>query len=381
MFASLFTPVEAGADALVRACGLDPLSGAGGALAFFVYEFIKVSVLILAISWAMALVRRSLPMEHVRRWLTTPRGRLLGYPAAAAFGAVTPFCSCSSVPLFIGFIEAGIPIGVTFAFLITSPLVNEIVVALFLASFGWKVAALYTGAGIALGIVGGLVIQALRGEQWLSAFARTLRASGGATPGKPCCCGGGGGCDEKPAAAAAPKFVATSPMVFKPGAPSAASGPFIAVKSTPGRRPAPRREPGALAFATGEAWGIYRQIVVYLLIALVIGAGIHGYLPEGFFAESFSTGAWWHVPMATAIGLPLYASANATVPILETLVAKGVPLGTGMALIMSAVGVSLPELVLLKRVMTVRLLALFSLVVCVGVMAVGFLFNALPPGW
>jgi len=387
MIASLFTPVEAGADALVRACGLDPLAGAGAALAFFLYEFIKVSILILAISWGMALVRRSLPMGHVRRWLTTPLGRLLGYPAAAAFGAVTPFCSCSSVPLFIGFIEAGIPVGVTFAFLITSPLVNEIVVALFLASFGWKVAALYSGAGIVLGIVGGLAIQALRGEQMLSVFARSLRndhgttGATGATTEKPCCCGGGG--EENRAAAAAPKFVATSPMVFKPGAAPTVCGPFIAVKSTAGccATPRPRREPGALAFATGEAWGIYRQIVAYLLIALVIGAGIHGYLPEGFFAEFFSTGAWWHVPVATVIGLPLYASANATVPILETLVAKGVPLGTGMALIMSAVGVSLPELVLLKRVMTVRLLALFTLVVSVGVMAVGYLFNTLPPGW
>lgn len=382
MLASLFNPVESGADALARAAGLDPATGTGAAVAFFVYEFVKVSVLILAISWGMALVRRSLPMEAVRRWLTTPLGRLLGYPTAAGFGAVTPFCSCSSVPLFIGFIEAGIPVGVTFAFLITSPLVNEIVVALFLASFGWRIAALYTGAGIVLGIVGGILIQALRGERLLSPFAQGLRGGTGAPAEKPCCCGGGS-CDPKPAAPSAPKFVATSPLVFKPTAAPAISGPFIQVKPAAEccARPRAHRRPGALAFATGEAWGIYRQIVAYLLVALAIGAGIHGYLPEGFFAEFFRSGAWWHVPVATAIGLPLYASANATVPILETLVAKGVPLGTGMALIMSAVGVSLPELVLLKRVMTVRLLALFTLVVSVGLIAVGYLFNALPPGW
>jgi uncharacterized membrane protein YraQ (UPF0718 family) len=380
MLASLFSPVESGADALVRAAGLDPATGTGAAVAFFVYEFVKVSVLILAISWGMGLVRRSLPMEHVRRWLTTPLGRLLGYPAAAGFGAVTPFCSCSSVPLFIGFIEAGIPVGVTFAFLITSPLVNEIIVALFIASFGWKIAALYAGAGIVLGIVGGIVLQALRAEQLLSPFALSLRGGTGAAADEPCCCKGGGSCESKPAA---PKIVAPSPWVFKPSAAPTVTGPFIPVKPAADCCAPPRahRGPGALAFATSEAWSIYRQIVAYLLVALVIGAGIHGYLPEGFFAEFFSSGAWWHVPAATAIGLPLYASANATVPILETLVAKGVPLGTGMALIMSAVGVSLPELVLLKRVMTVRLLALFTLVVSLGVIAVGYLFNALPPGW
>ncbi|MBE2212497.1 MAG: permease [Opitutaceae bacterium] len=387
MIASLFTPVERAADGLARLCGLDPTQGAGAAAAFFTYEFVKVSILILAISWGMAFVRRSLPMERVRRWLTTPLGRLLGYPAAAGFGALTPFCSCSSVPLFIGFIETGIPVGVTFAFLITSPLVNEIVVALFLASFGWKVAALYTGSGIALGIAGGLTIQALRGEQLLSPFARSLRSPEGATAGaedKACCCGGGG--ETTPASPGAPRLVVTAPLVFKPAASAGTTTvlsyhPVQATQS--GCRAASRRPPGpgAFAFATGEAWGIYRQIVAYLLVALAIGAGIHGYLPEGLFADFFRSGAWWHVPAATAIGLPLYASANATVPILETLVAKGVPLGTGMALIMSAVGVSLPELVLLKRVMTVRLLTLFTLVVSTGVIVVGYIFNALPPGW
>jgi uncharacterized membrane protein YraQ (UPF0718 family) len=236
-----------------------------------------------------------------------------------------------------------------------------------------------------LGIVGGLVIQAVRGEQLLSPFARSLRGGGTAAPesGRPCCRGDAGDCDEGQTPRAAPRFVATSPMVFKTARVATASGPYIPVQSTCHRGPGPRgaRRTGALAFATAEAWGIYRRIVAYLLVALVIGAGIHGYLPEGFFAGFFSSDAWWHVPAATVIGLPLYASANATVPILETLVARGVPLGTGMALIMSAVGVSLPELVLLKRVMTVRLLALFTLVVCTGVIAVGYLFNALPAGW
>jgi hypothetical protein len=296
----------------------------------------------------MGLVRRSLPMEKVRRWLATPAGRVFGYPAAAGFGAVTPFCSCSSVPLFIGFVEAGIPIGVTFAFLITSPLVNEIVVALFVASFGWRVAVLYTVCGIALGIAGGWFMHAVRAERWLSEFARGLRGPGGA----PACCGGEGGAGAAPAAGS--------------GCCGCAGG---------------KRGPSAAAFASREAWRIYTQVLPYLAAALVVGAVIHGFVPDDFFVEFFRSGAVWHVPAAVVIGFPLYASANATVPILETLVAKGVPLGTGMAFIMSVVGVSLPELIILRRVMTVRLLALFTAVVCAGVALVGFLFNALPASW
>lgn len=356
--ASIFTPLENAADAFARLCGLDPVVGAGSALAFFLYEFVKVSILILAISWAMGLVRRSLPMARVRRWLTTPVGRALGYPAAAAFGTVTPFCSCSSVPLFIGFIEAGIPVGVTFAFLITSPLVNEIVVALFLASFGWKVAALYTVSGIVLGVLGGLLLSALRAERWLTPFARALHH--------------GAADREAPAANAATAQKQSCCDQTKNVAPNQPCGCAAKPPAAPG---------GLFAFATHESWGIYRQVLPYLALALLLGAAIHGYLPEGFFASYFRGDVWWHVPVAVVIGLPLYASANATVPILDTLVAKGVPLGTGMALIMSAVGVSLPELVLLKRVLTVRLLAWFTLIVSVGVMLVGFLFNALPTGW
>jgi len=349
--ASIFTPLESSADGLARICGLDPAVGAGSALAFFVYEFVKVSILILGISWIMGLVRRSLPMARVRRWLTTPTGRALGYPAAAAFGTVTPFCSCSSVPLFIGFVESGIPVGVTFAFLITSPLVNEIVFALFLASFGWKIATLYAVSGVVLGVLGGLLLNVLRAERWLTPFARGLRhdtEDNPATETKSCCGAKDDGCTDEPTGCAT----------------KSSAVPV-----------------GLFTFATHEAWGIYRQIFAYLALALVLGAAIHGYLPEGFFAEYFRGEVWWHVPIAVLTGLPLYASANATVPILNTLVAKGVPLGTGMALIMSAVGVSLPELVLLKRVLTMRLLAWFTLIVSVGVVLIGYLFNALPVGW
>lgn len=302
---------------------------------FFVFEFFKVLALILAISWVAALIRGAMPMQRIRTWLAGGRFRFLGYPAAALFGAVTPFCSCSSVPLTIGFLEAGIPLGVTMAFLITSPLVNEVVVAMFIASFGWKTAALYAGAGIALGIAGGLVVNALRVEAWLAGGLGGDRPDGAGSDTAGGCCGGGSCGAAKPP-------------------PTLSDRAFAAVR---------------------ESLQITWKILPYLAVALLLGAGMHGWLPENFFARFFRDGEWWSVPAATLVGFPLYASANATVPVLQTLVAKGVPLGTAMAFVMSAVGVSLPELILLKRVMTVRLLALFSAIVLIGTALVGYGFN------
>ena len=378
---SIFAPFEWVADQLTTWCGLDPSAGAGAAIAFFIYELGKVSVLILAISWCMALVRRSLPVERMRAWLGTPTGRLLGYPASAAFGSVTPFCSCSSVPLFIGFIEARLPVGIALAFLITSPLVNEIVVALFLASFGWQVALVYVLAGISLGVTGGWVLQRMHAERWLTDFAQrktravaaqpmvfhdsapTVSAKHSAAVSSTCCSGG------------TTTTVATA-VAEKPCGCCQSSADTSSTNEPNGDDSKPPAD-SAFRFANHEARDIYVGVLPYLAIALVIGAGIHGFVPEHAFATWFATGRWWDVPAAVVLGFPLYASASATVPILETLVAKGVPLGTGMAFIMSAVGVSVPELVILKRVMTGRLLAAFSLTVGLGVVLVGTLFNFL----
>jgi uncharacterized protein len=296
-------------------------AGAGAALHFFIYDLLKIVVLIAAIAFVMSLVRQSLPLAKIRGWLSGRHGRALGYPAAALFGALTPFCSCSSVPIFLGFIQARFPIGVAFAFLITSPLVNEIAFVLMGVAFGWKLATAYAVAGIALGITGGLVLTALRAERWL-----------------------------------VPKMAGND------------------AGDEDGRISGWR----ARAFeAAGTSWFILRKIAPWLAAALAFGAAMHGFVPQGFFERSFAGTGAWTVPLAALIGLPLYVSANATVPLIEAFVAKGVPLGTTLAFLLSAVGVSLPELMLLRAVMTPRLLVIFSAVVLTGTTIIGWLFNAL----
>lgn len=309
------------ADRVVALAGLEAARGLGAAVHFFVYDLLKIVVLIAIVAFVMRLVRGALPHDKLRRALEARHGRLLGYPAAAAFGALTPFCSCSSVPIFLGFIEARFPIGVAFAFLITSPLVNEIAVALMAATFGWKLAAGYAAAGIGLGIGGGLVLGALRAERWLVP---------GAVP-----------------------------------------------EDDPGAEAPLRGWRARLLDAADTSLWILRKIAPWLLIALAFGAGLHGFVPEGFFERWFAGTGAWTVPLASLIGLPLYVSANATVPLLDAFVAKGVPLGTALAFLLSAVGVSFPELVMLRSVMTTRLLVVFSAVVLVGTTLIGWLFNAL----
>ncbi|HEY8838054.1 MAG TPA: permease [Dehalococcoidia bacterium] len=301
--------------------GTAPQAGVGAALHFFIYDLLKITVLIAVIAFIMSLVRGALPHDKLRLKLEGRHGRLLGYPAAAAFGALTPFCSCSSVPIFLGFVQARFPIGVAFAFLITSPLVNEIAVALMAATFGWKLALGYTAAGIGLGIGGGLILSAMHAERWL-------------VPG------------------AVPAETSTE-------------DPLLVGWSA------------RLRDAAKTSLFILRKIAPWLLLALALGAGLHGFVPQGFFAHWFAGTGVWTVPLAALAGLPLYVSANATVPLLEAFVAKGVPLGTALAFLLSAVGVSLPELMLLRSVMTVRLLVAFSAVVLVGTTIIGWLFNAL----
>jgi uncharacterized membrane protein YraQ (UPF0718 family) len=307
------------ADRAVAFTGWSPATGAGAALHFFIYDLLKIVVLIAAISFVMKLVRQALPMEVLRTWLSGTHGRIFGYPAAAAFGALTPFCSCSSVPIFMGFVQARFPIGVAFAFLITSPIVNEIAFVLMGVVFGWKLALAYAAAGIGLGIAGGLALNAMHAERWLV-----------------------------PAATAPADEDDDIPVGWK----------------------------ARLFDAAETAWYILRKIGPWLVGALAFGAALHGWVPAGFFERMFAGTGAWTVPLASLIGLPLYVSANATVPLLEAFVAKGVPLGTALAFLLSAVGVSLPELVMLRSVMTVRLLVIFSAVVLVGTTLVGWLFNA-----
>jgi len=313
----MWTWAEFLADHAVRLAGLDAAHGAGAALHFFIYDLQKIVVLIAGIAFIMALVRGALPLERIRARLETRGGRLLGYPAAAAFGALTPFCSCSSVPIFLGFVQARFPIGVAFAFLITSPLVNEIAVALMAAVFGWKLAVIYTAAGLALGITSGIVFTLLRAGRWL-------------VPGA------------------------------VPPAAEATEAPPVGWRAR-------------LRDAVETSGSILRKILPWLL---ALGAGIHGFVPAGFFERTFADTGAWTVPLAALAGLPLYVSANATVPLLEAFVTKGVPLGTALAFLLSAVGVSLPELMLLRGVMSVRLLVVFAAVVLTGTTLIGWILNA-----
>lgn len=312
------------ADHVVNLAGLDPERGLGAAIHFFTYDLLKVVVLVLTVAFVMALVRGALPHEKLRQKLEGRTGRILGYPAAALFGALTPFCSCSSVPIFLGFVQARFPVGVAFAFLITSPLVNEIAVALMAATFGWKLALAYAAAGIGLGILGGAVLSVLRAERWL-APAVSVRSD-----------------DEE----------ASPPMGLK-----------------------------ARVFAAADtSWFILKKIFPWLMAALALGAGMHGFVPDDFFEQLFAGRAAWTVPLASLAGLPLYVSANATIPLLEAFVSKGVPLGTALAFLLSAVGVSFPELVILRGVMTGRLLVLFATVVLAGTTIIGWIFNVVPLG-
>ncbi len=305
----------------LRLAGLDPAQGLGAAVHFFIYDLLKITVLILAVSFVMRLVRQALPLSTLRAWLDRPGARLLGYPAAALFGALTLFCSCSSVPIFLGFLQARFPIGVAFAFLITSPLVSEIAVVLMAVAFGWRLALAYTAAGVALGIGGGLLLSLLRAERWLV----TDRADASET-------------DE----------------------------------DTP-----PRGWRARTTDAAHTSLRILRNIAPWLLGALALGAALHGFVPADFFEQRLAGTGAWSVPLAALVGLPLYVSANATVPLLEAFVAKGVPLGTALAFLLSAVGVSLPELMMLRSVMRPRLLAAFAGVVLAGTTLIGWLFNAL----
>ncbi|ACB74715.1 permease [Opitutus terrae] len=309
------------ANQVVSLARLDAAHGLGAAVHFFVYDLLKIVVLIAVIAFVMALIRGALPLARLRRALERPGGRALGYPAAALFGAITPFCSCSSVPIFVGFVQARFPIGVAFAFLITSPLVNEIAVALMGGLFGWKFAFTYAFVGVMLGVTGGFMLTFLHAERWLVA---------GAMPAEDAA-------EDKP-------ITGWRARLFD---------------------------------AADTSLYILKKIAPWLLAALAFGAALHGFVPAGFFERAFAGTGAWTVPLASLIGLPLYVSANATVPLLEAFVTKGVPLGTALAFLLSAVGVSFPELVMLRSVMHVRLLVMFSCVVLVGTALVGWLFNAL----
>ncbi len=292
-------------------------------VAFFVYDTPKVLLLLALVVFAVGLVRTFFTPQRSRA-LLAGRGTWTGNVAGAGLGVVTPFCSCSAVPLFLGFVEVGVPLGVTFSFLIASPMVNEVAVVLLFGLFGWKIAALYLLAGLAIAIAAGWTIGRFRLERWVEPWVYS----------------------------AAPTRSAPTDT----GAVSRARRIDVALRST--------RD-------------IVGRVAPYLVAGIAVGAAIHGYVPDGMLAALMGASAWWSVPLAVLIGVPLYSNAAGILPVVQALLAKGAALGTALAFMMAVIGLSLPETIILRKVLRPPLIAVFVGVVALGVLIVGFLFNLL----
>ena len=302
--------------------GLAEGSRWGEAVHFFFYDTVKIALLLTGIVFVIAVARTFITLERTRA-LLGGRREGVGNVVAASLGVATPFCSCSAVPAFIGFVSAGIPLGVTLSFLIASPMVNEVAVVLLYGLFGWQVAALYLTAGLSLAVVAGFVLGRMRLEGWVEPFVYDL--AGTATAG-----------------------------ALREDRPSWAD-----------------------RFATGraEVRTILGKIWPFLLVGIGVGAAIHGWVPENLFARWAGPDNPLAVPTAALLGIPLYSNAAGALPLVEALYAKGLPIGTVLAFMMSVVALSLPEMILLRRVLKPQLIATFAGVVAVGILLVGFLFN------
>lgn len=316
----LYLGLAPASEALVAALPLDRASHLGGALQFFLYDTPKVLVLLTGIVFIMGIVNSHFTPERTRALLS---GRTEGVAnvMAASLGVVTPFCSCSAVPLFIGFVQAGVPLGVTFSFLISAPMVNEVALTLLFGLFGWRVAALYLGLGLAVAVAAGWTIGRLRMEASLEDWVRAM-----------------------------PRVDAT---VTERGL------------SLPER----------IEAGFGAAREIVGRVWLYILAGIAIGAAIHGYVPEAFMASIMGKDVWWAVPLAVLMGIPMYTNAAGVIPIVQALLGKGAALGTVLAFMMSVIALSLPELVILRKVLKPRLIATFVAVVAGGILLVGFVFN------
>lgn len=311
--------------------GIAPDSLLGLALEFFLYDTVKILLLLVALIYGIAWIRTSFHIERVRDFLAGKR-RGFGYFLGAALGAVTPFCSCSSIPLFLSFTMARIPVGITMSFLITSPLINEIAVVLLWGLLGWKFTVMYVAVGLAAGIIGGLVMEGLKAGRWLQPFL--LEAL-----------------ENLPA----------HPYVNADGE---------AQKLTVRQRH---------AFACGETASILKRVWKWVIIGVGIGAALHGFVPDNWFAENFGSGEWWSVPASVLVAIPLYSNVTGIIPVMESLLGKGLPIGTTLAFCMSAVAASIPEVMMLRQIMTTRLQAAFMGYLWVIFTLVGWLFNIVGP--
>jgi len=324
----MFTWTQQFADWLIYTVfGIAEHSKIGDALNFFVFDTIKIFILLFGISILMGLINSYFPIEKVKAFLTTRKWYGLDYFIASFFGTITPFCSCSSVPLFIGFVKGGIPLGVTFAFLVSSPLVDAVTVAIFFGMFGLKTTLIYVVSGIVISMIAGFILGRLHLESLLTEWVQQLLKN------------------KQPVNTAeeyqAPTFLNRLPFIFK------------------------------------ESMNIVKGVSIYIVVGTAIGGLLHGYIPTGFFENYISKDNLLAVPTAVLVGVPLYSNTAGILPIMQVLVEKGIPLGTVIAFSMSVVALSIPEAMLLKKIMTIKMLVIFFAVVVLCIIISGYLFNFL----
>lgn len=309
-------------EGISRMAGFSRAGHFGQSIEFFIFEVPKVLMLLTLVVFGVGIVRSFFTPERTRAILAGKR-ESVGNVLAALLGIVTPFCSCSAVPLFLGFVTTGVPLGVTFSFLISAPMINEIALVLLYGLFGWKVAALYMGTGLLIAIIAGWIIGRLRMERHLEDWVQQIQA-----------------------------------------------GTAVQTESRMNWTERINYGADAVREIVGKVW-------LYVVLGIAVGAGIHGYVPEGILASFMGKSAWWSVPISVLLGVPMYSNAAGIIPVIQALLEKGAALGTVLAFMMSVIALSLPEMIILRKVLKPRLIGTFIGVVATGIMAVGYLFNFL----
>lgn len=302
---------------------ISPTDVLGSALHYFIIGFTEITILVILVTYLMGIVTSYMPMEKIRLYLEKNKKSGLGNLFASGLGAITPFCSCSSIPLFVGMMQAKIPLGIALSFLITSPLVNEIAIAIFWVSYGWKITLIYIISGILLGVLGGLFLEKIGMAAYVADWIKQLEST--------------------------------------------------SIKPEKDTRSLKQRFPEIHT----EAFTTLKKLIPYIFVGLAIGSFIHGYVPQSFFEQYISKSNPFAVPIAVIMSIPLYIDAVGILPILDSLVNKGVPLGTAIAFMMGSIGLSLPEALLLKKVMKKKLIIAFFVTIGIGMIVSGYIFNLL----
>jgi len=317
----VFYPIQLLANWLTYVVfGLRPSTLLGGAINFFIFDTIKIFILLLAIIFVVSVIRSYLPPEKIRLILSH-KNNYIGNIVASVLGIITPFCSCSAIPLFLGFVQAGVPLGVTFSFLVASPMINEVALVLLAGLFGWKIALIYVLSGMMIAIFSGIIIGHMKAESLVE------------------------------------------PFVYQ-----------NMIKNNIDLPKMSRRE--RIEYAWDYTWDIFKKVWLYVLIGIGVGAWIHGYVPADFLAKYAGADKWYAVFLAVVLGIPLYSNAAGVIPLVSVLTEKGVAMGTTLAFMMSVTALSLPEFMILKKVMKTKLIVIFALIIGVGIILTGYLFNS-----